>query len=194
MDDARNAVPVRLFKSRKHWAAWLETNHRASSGIWLKLAKKGSGVESVSYAEALEVALCYGWIDGQKKPDNEQTWLQKFVRRLPRSIWSKINREKALALIDSGKMKPAGLEAIEQARKNGRWEAAYDSSRTASVPDDLRKALDGNPRACAFFETLDSGNRYAVLFRIQTAKKAETRAKRVQQFVEMLARHEKFHP
>ena len=151
-------------------------------------------IRSVSYAEALEVALCYGWIDAQKKPESEQAWLQRFTPRRAKSIWSKINREKAAVLIKAGRMKPAGLEQVDLAKKDGRWDAAYDSPRGAGVPEDLQAALNKNARARAFFETLDRANRYAVLFRIQTAKKAETRARRIQEYVEMLARHEKFHP
>ena len=139
------------------------------------------------------MALCYGWIDGQKKPENEKTWLQRFVPRSERSLWSKINREKASALIASGEMKAAGLEAIEQAKKNGRWESAYDSPRGAPVPEDFQAALDGNARAKTFFEKLDGANRYAVLWRIQTVKKAETRARKIREFVGMLERGEKLH-
>jgi uncharacterized protein YdeI (YjbR/CyaY-like superfamily) len=186
--------PVRLFKSKKDWAAWLGKNHRKSTGLWLRLAKKDSGLRSVSYKEALEVALCYGWIDGQKRPESEESWLQKFIARSGQSIWSKINREKALALIASGEMKPAGLEAIENAKKNGRWDSAYDSPSGATVPSDFQAALDANQRAATFFKTLDRANRYAVLWRIQTVKKAETRARKIQQFVEMLEREEKIHP
>jgi uncharacterized protein YdeI (YjbR/CyaY-like superfamily) len=153
-----------------------------------------SDVQSVSYSEALEVALCYGWIDGQKKSDSENTWLQKFTPRGKKSIWSQINREKALALMQTGRMKPAGLEAVERARKDGSWDAAYESSSTATGPGDFQAALNKNEAAKAFFDGLDSRNRYAVLFRIQTAKKPETRAKRIQQFVDMLERHEKVHP
>jgi uncharacterized protein YdeI (YjbR/CyaY-like superfamily) len=185
---------IRLFKSKHEWAAWLEKNHRKSAGVWLRLAKKGTPLRSVSYQEALEVALCYGWIDGQKRPESEQAWLQRFVSRSARSVWSKINREKALALIASGGMKPAGLEAIENARKNGRWDAAYDSPSGATVPEDFQAALDAHPRAAAFFKKLDRANRYAVLWRIQTAKKAETRARKIGQLVEMLGREEKIHP
>jgi uncharacterized protein YdeI (YjbR/CyaY-like superfamily) len=188
-----DSSPVRLFKSERDWAAWLEKNHRKSTGLWLRLAKKDSGLQSVSYKEALEVALCYGWIDGQKRPESEEAWLQKFCPRSIRSIWSKINREKALALIAAGQMKAAGLEAIENAKKNGCWEAAYDSPSGATVPGDFQAALDANPRAKAFFEILDRANRYAVLWRIQTVKKAETRARKIQQFVEMLERQEKIH-
>ena len=158
------------------------------------MAKKGSGLQSVSYKDALEVALCYGWIDGQKKPENAQTWLQRFLPRTSRSIWSKINRKKALALIESGKMQVAGLEAIENAKKKARWESAYDSPSEATVPGDFQAALDANPRSQAFFDALDRANRYAVLWRIQTAKKAETRARRIEQFIAMLEREEKIHP
>ena len=140
------------------------------------------------------MALCYGWIDGQKRPESEEAWLQKFVARSSQSIWSKINREKALALIASGEMKAAGWEAIETAKKNGRWDRAYDSPSGATVPSDFQAALDGNQRAAAFFKTLDRANRYAVLWRIQTVKKAETRARKIRQFIEMLEREEKIHP
>ena len=172
----------------------MEKNHAASSGLWLRTAKKGSQLKSVSYQEALEVALCYGWIDGQKRPENEEAWLQRFCPRSVRSVWSKINREKALALIASGDMKPAGLAAIEDARKNGRWESAYDSPGNATVPADLQAALDANPKAATFFQTLNSANRYAILWRIQTVKKAETRTRKIAQFIAMLERHEKLHP
>ncbi len=134
MTDKPDAPPIRLFKSKREWAAWLDKNHDSSTGLWLRLAKKSSGMCSVSYQEALEVALCYGWIDGQKKPESDEAWLQRFLRRSSKSVWSKINREKALALIASGEMKAAGLEAIEKAKKNGQWEAAYDSPSRASVP------------------------------------------------------------
>ncbi|HXA64323.1 MAG TPA: YdeI/OmpD-associated family protein [Bryobacteraceae bacterium] len=185
--------PARLFKSKHDWAAWLEKNHRKSTGLWLRLAKKGSRLRSVTYQEALQVALCYGWIDGQKRPESNETWLQRFVSRSSKSIWSKINREKALALIVSGEMKAAGLEAIENAKKNARWDAAYDSPSKATVPSDFQAALDANPRAAAFFKTLDGANRYAVLWRIQTVKKAETRARKIVQLIEMLERKEKIH-
>jgi uncharacterized protein YdeI (YjbR/CyaY-like superfamily) len=187
------SFPVRLFKSKQDWAAWLEKNHRKSTGLWLRLAKKDSRLRSVSYKEALEVALCYGWIDGQKRPESEQAWLQRFLSRSGKSIWSKINREKALTLIANGEMQAAGLEAIENAKKNGRWDAAYDSPSGATVPNDFQAALEANQRAAAFFKTLDRANRYAVLWRIQTAKKAETRARKILQFIEMLERKEKIH-
>lgn len=189
-----NNLPQLLFKSRKDWTAWLDKNHAKSSGVWLQIAKKAGDLKSVSYAEALEVALCYGWIDGQKKSWDESVWLQKFVPRGPRSIWSKINRAKAEALIKNGQMKPAGLAAIERARQSGQWDAAYDSHSTATVPDDFQAELDKSPKAQAFFNTLDSANRYAILFRLQTAKKAETRARRIEQFMDMLEKHKKIHP
>jgi uncharacterized protein YdeI (YjbR/CyaY-like superfamily) len=187
-------VQPKFFKSQQHWAAWLERNHGKSTGLWLSLAKKGSPAPSVSYQEALEVALCYGWIDAQKKPESEHTWLQRFVPRSSRSVWSKINREKAQALIASGAMQAAGLEAIATAKKNGRWDSAYDSPSGATVPADFQAALDANPRAAEFFKTLDRANRYAILWRIQTVKKAETRIRKIEQFIAMLEKQEKIHP
>jgi uncharacterized protein YdeI (YjbR/CyaY-like superfamily) len=192
--EAKTEAAARLFKNQSAWLAWLDKNHRSSGGIWLRLAKKNSGLQSVSYTEALETALCYGWIDGHKRPESEQAWLQKFCPRSAKSIWSNINREKALALIQKGRMAPAGHEAIEQAKTNGRWDSAYDSPSRASVPDDLQVALNANPQANAFFKNLDRANRYAILFRIQTAKKPETRARNVQKFIAMLERGEKIHP
>jgi uncharacterized protein YdeI (YjbR/CyaY-like superfamily) len=159
----------------------------------LQLAKKGADVSSVSYDEAIEIALCFGWIDGKKQAYNDQFWLQKFTRRSDKSVWSKINRDKALALIEAKKMKPAGLKEIERAKLDGRWDAAYDSSSKATVPSDFQSALDDNVRAKAFFKTLDSRNRYAVLFRIQTAKKADTRARRIKEFISMLEKKETLH-
>ena len=187
------AAPSRLFATQSAWSAWLETNHESSSGIWLRLAKKGSSLRSVTYLEALDVALCYGWIDGQKRAESEDAWLQRFLPRSARSVWSKINREKALALIANRKMKPAGHLAIDAAKKSGTWDAAYDSPKSASVPEDFQRALDASPRAHEFFRSLDGANRYALLFRIQTVKRAETRARRIREFVEMLERREKIH-
>jgi uncharacterized protein YdeI (YjbR/CyaY-like superfamily) len=182
------------FTSAGSWSKWLAAHHASSKGLWLKIAKKGTNSPSVTYAEALEVALAWGWIDGQKGKLDDQWWLQKFTPRGPRSIWSKINREKAVALIKAGAMKPSGLAEVERAKRDGRWEAAYDSQSRATVPPDLAKALAANPRAARFFETLESHNRYAVLFRVHTAKKPETRALRIEKLVEMLSRHEKLHP
>jgi uncharacterized protein YdeI (YjbR/CyaY-like superfamily) len=184
---------ARLFKDQAAWSGWLDKNHARSSGIWLRLAKKNSGLQSVSYAEAIESALCYGWIDGQKRPESEQAWLQRFCPRSAKSIWSKVNREKALALTKSGRMMAAGQQAIAEAKSNGRWESAYDSPSRAAVPDDFQAALKSSSRANSFFETLDRANRYAILFRIQTAKKPETRARNIQKFIAMLERGEKIH-
>jgi uncharacterized protein YdeI (YjbR/CyaY-like superfamily) len=181
--------PTLSFENKAGWAAWLAKNHGASSGAWLRLAKKSSSSSSVTYAEAIEVALCYGWIDGQKKGESQQHWLQRFVPRRSTSIWSRINRGKALSLIARGEMKPAGLKEIERAKASGRWKDAYDSARGATVPSDLQAALDANAKAKAFFATLNGRNRYAVLFRIQTARKAETRVRRIQTFVQMLEKH-----
>jgi uncharacterized protein YdeI (YjbR/CyaY-like superfamily) len=184
------AMPTRLFESQQDWHAWLDENHAASRGLWLQLARKGAGTPTVSYAEALETALCYGWIDGQKQTHSTEFWLQKFTPRSAKSVWSQINREKALALVEAGKMKPAGLKEIERAKGDGRWDAAYASASKVTVPEDFQAALDANARAKAFFGTLDSRNRYGILYRVQTAKKAETRSRRIAQFVQMLERHE----
>ena len=192
--NAKDDFPIRLFRSRRDWADWLKKEHRKSAGIWLRLAKKKSNVESVTYQEALDIALCYGWIDGQKRPESEDFWLQRFLPRSEKSLWSKINRAKALTLIANGEMESAGMEAIEDAKADGRWDAAYDSPSGATVPDDFQAALESNPAAAAFFEGLDRANRYAILWRLQTAKRAETRAHRIELFVAMLGRHEKIHP
>ena len=188
------SLPIVEFPQREGWRLWLKKNHADSTGVWLRIGKKSSSAPSLSYAEALEVALCYGWIDGQKRADSEQAWLQKFTPRGKRSIWSKINRDKAAALVESGQMQAAGLREMERAKNDGRWKAAYDSARTAQVPEDLQAALDKNTKALEFFKTLDGANRYAVLFRIQTVKKAETRVRKIEQYVAMLERGEKIHP
>ena len=185
---------IRLFPTSTSWETWLEKNHGAHSGLWLRLAKKDSGLKTVTYFEALEVALCYGWIDSQKKGHDEVSWIQRFTPRGPKSIWSRINKEKATAFIKSGRMKPAGLKAIEAARQNGQWDAAYDSQSRIPVPVDFEKELKKNKKAAAFFAGLNSANRYAILFRIQTAKKLETRTKRIAQFIGMLEKDEKLHP
>ena len=186
--------PTLSFARKSGWATWLGKHHSTSEGVWLRLAKKTSGLKSISHDEALEVALCYGWIDGQARSDGDEYWVQKFTPRGKRSLWSKRNREKALALIAAGAMRPAGLAEIERAKTDGRWEAAYDSPSRIVVPDDLQAALDANSRAKRFFATLNGQNRYAVLFRIHTAKKPETRQKRIQQFVAMLARGDTIYP
>jgi uncharacterized protein YdeI (YjbR/CyaY-like superfamily) len=190
---ARAGDEIVLFATPEDWVTWLAQHHATSEGLWMRLAKKGCGLQSVTYAQALEVALCYGWIDGQKRGDSEQAWLQRFLPRSAKSIWSKLNREKAMALIACNRMKPAGLAAIEAAKEDGRWAAAYDSPKGAKVPDDFAAALSANPRAKEFFATLNGANRYAVLFRIQTVKKAETRARKIQEFVRMLARYKRIH-
>jgi uncharacterized protein YdeI (YjbR/CyaY-like superfamily) len=184
---------IRLFSTQKGWSAWLAKNHRTCRGLWVRLAKRGSGLQSVTYSEALEIALCYGWIDGQKRGESDDAWLQRFLPRSKKSIWSKINREKVTVLIANGQMKSAGLAAVKAAKKDGRWNAAYDSPKGAKVPADFQAALDANSRARQFFAGLDGANRYAVLFRIQTVKKAETRARKIREFVEMLARGERIH-
>jgi uncharacterized protein YdeI (YjbR/CyaY-like superfamily) len=186
-------LPILPFKTQRAFSAWLKKNHNRAPGVWLKIAKQGAH-PSVSYAQALEEALCYGWIDGQKKGFDEAWWLQKFTPRGPRSLWSKINREKAQALLAAGRLQPAGLAAIEAAKKNGRWEAAYESQRTAELPADFQAELDKRPKASAFYATLNSANRYAIHFRLHNAKKPETRARRMQQFLDMLERGEKFFP
>ena len=185
--------PVIEFQRKSAWMSWLKKNYGRSTGVWLRLAKKDSGLTSISRNEALDVALCYGWIDGMAKSEGDTTWLQKFTPRTKRSIWSKKNRENVQRLIDSGEMQPSGLAEIERAKSDGRWDAAYDSPRTIAVPDDLRQAFEKNKKAAKFFESLDSRNRYAILFRIHNAKKPETRARRINEFVEMLARGDKLH-
>jgi uncharacterized protein YdeI (YjbR/CyaY-like superfamily) len=186
-------LPTLPFATKNKWADWLDKYHGKSAGVWLKLAKKYSGISSITYDEALEAALCYGWIDGQKKGFDDKYWLQKFTPRGPKSIWSKINTLKAEKLIASGEMKPSGLKAIEAAKQDGRWDAAYESQKNISIPEDFQAALDKNKKAKAFFATLNSVNRYAILFRIHNVKKAETRAKRIQQFVELLEKNEKIY-
>jgi len=187
---ASTEIPIVPFASQAAWNKWLDKHHATSPGIWIRIAKKGSGIPSVSHPEALDVALCYGWIDSQRKGYDEKTFIQKFTPRGARSIWSVINRDKALALLESGKMMPAGISEMERAKKDGRWEAAYASQATIEIPPDLQAALNAKPRAAEFFTTLTSQNRYAILFRIHNAKRAETRAKRIADFVAMLARHE----
>ena len=186
-------LPILLFESLSELEVWLEANHVGSPGLWLKIAKKGSGVESVTYAQALELALCFGWIDSQKRGFDERFFLQRFTPRRPRGKWSLINREKAEALIASGAMRPAGLAEVEAAKGDGRWEAAYAGQRAAEVPEDLRRELDRSEAARKFFARLDSANRYAILYRLQEAKKPETRERRLRKYIAMLERGEKIH-
>ncbi|OPA81227.1 bacteriocin-protection protein [Paenibacillus selenitireducens] len=186
--------PVLHVSDQSAWEEWLEGNHKVSTGVRLQIAKKNAGGSSPSYEEALEVALCYGWIDSQKEACDEVYWIQRFSPRGPKSIWSQVNRDKAERLLSEGKMQAAGLEAVEAAKQDGRWEAAYAPQSKATIPEDLQAELNQNPKAKAFFETLNGTNRYAILFRLQSAKKPETRHKRLQQFVSMLERGEKIYP
>ncbi len=186
-------LPVLPFASAVEWEAWLEAHHAVAPGVWLKIAKKASGIPTVTYADALEVALCFGWIDGQKASYDESYFLQRFTPRRTRSTWSRINVTKVGELSAAGRMRPAGLAEVDSAKADGRWDAAYGGSATVTVPPDLQAALDANPAARAFFETINRGNRYAVLYRIHDAKRPETRAKRIAMCVEMLAEGKTFH-
>ncbi|CQR65650.1 YdeI/OmpD-associated family protein [Streptomyces leeuwenhoekii] len=190
----KTAEPVLSFTTQDAWEEWLEENHADVPGVWLKIPKAGSGLVGVDYAQALESALCHGWIDGQKKKLDEKNWLQRFTPRRRGSSWSQVNRQKAIELIERGRMRPAGLREVEKAKADGRWEAAYASQSKATVPDDLRAALDASPAAREFFATLDSRNRYAILHRVQDAKKPQTRAARIEKFVAMLAEGKKLYP
>jgi uncharacterized protein YdeI (YjbR/CyaY-like superfamily) len=186
-------LPILLFADQAELERWLEANQEASGGVWLQIAKKGAREPSVTYAEALELALCFGWIDSQKRGHDDQHFLQRFTPRRPRGRWSKINREKAEALIAVGAMRPPGMAEVEAAQADGRWEAAYEGQGTAQVPDDLQRELDANPAASEFFAGLDSANRYAVIYRLNDAKKPETRERWLRKFVAMLERGEKIH-
>lgn len=187
-------LPTLAPANAQAWWDWLATQHALSPGVWLKLDKKACGAVNLSYAEALDAALAWGWIDGQKRSLDALAWLQKFSPRRPRSIWSKINRDKVAALAAAGKMQPSGLAAVAAAKQDGRWDAAYDPPSRATVPDDLDAALAADPAAAAFFATLDATNRYAVLHRVHTARRPETRARRIAEFVAMLARRDKLYP
>jgi uncharacterized protein YdeI (YjbR/CyaY-like superfamily) len=186
--------PVAQFHSREAWREWLEREHSRSDGVWLKLAKRGAGVPSVTYEEALDVALCFGWIDARKRGLDDEWWLQRFTPRTRASKWSRRNRDKAKALIEAGEMRSAGLREVERAQADGRWEAAYAGSATATVPEDLQAALDAAPAAAEAFAGLDSRNRYSILYRIADAKRPETRARRIEKFVAMLAAGERLYP
>ena len=189
-----DSLPIMTFDTQQDWESWLAEHHIDPGGIWLKIAKKESGIPSVSYAEALESALCYGWIDGQKAAFDERYWLQKFTPRRPKSGWSKVNCDKVTALIAQGRMQPAGIRQVELAQADGRWDADYDSQSKITVPPDFQNELDKNPRAKEFFGTLNTTNRYAILRRIQIAAKPETRAARIQKFIDMLSKNEKIYP
>jgi len=186
--------PIVHCADAEEWRRWLAANAGASDGIRLAIAKKASGLSSVSYAEAVDEALCFGWIDGQKGALDENFFVQNFGPRRPGSIWSLINREKATAFIASGRMQPAGLAEVERAKANGRWDAAYAGSKTIEVPAAFRAALDAEPAAAAFFETLSSQNRFAILFRLGNVKRDETRARKIAEYVAMLARGETIYP
>jgi uncharacterized protein YdeI (YjbR/CyaY-like superfamily) len=189
-----DSLPVISFASGEAFESWLATEHAASAGVWLKIAKKGSSTQTVSYADALAVALCFGWIDGQKGKLDDDFWLQRFTPRKPGSRWSRINTDRAAELIEAGRMRPAGQAEVDRAQADGRWAAAYESSSTITVPDDLAAELGRNDEARAFFETLNGASRYAILYRVTTARRPETRAQRIATYVAMLARHETLYP
>ncbi len=186
-------LPTRAFRSATAFRAWLDREHDRSDGLWLKIAKRGTGVKSVTYAEALDVALCFGWIDGQKARFDDTWFLQRFTPRRARSPWSQINCDKVAQLQEAGLMEPAGLEQVERAKADGRWDGAYRGSRSITLPDDFRAALDANPAARDAFATISRTNRFAFLYRIQDAKRPETRAARIEKFVSMLAAGETLH-
>jgi uncharacterized protein YdeI (YjbR/CyaY-like superfamily) len=188
-----NDYPIVSFKTQKEWHNWLDKNHSKLNGIWLQFFKKDSGIKALNYGEALDEALCYGWIDGQAKKFDAISWIQKFTPRRSKSIWSKRNIEHISRLDKDGKMKPAGLKAVEEAKKDGRWEKAYDSPTNMQVPEDFLEALSKNKKALAFFNSLSKANTYAIAWRLQTAKKPETRGKRMKAILEMLKKGEKFH-
>ena len=181
------------FRSQEEWRKWLHKNHSKADEIWIRYAKKGSRVESVDYPQALDVALCYGWIDGKVKTIDERFYKQRFTPRRAKSRWSRVNRDKALALIKSGAMQPAGLAEVERAKADGRWDAAYPSFKELKVPPDLKKELDKKPVAREFFATLNRSNRYAILYQIEDAKRPETRARRIAKFVDMLNERQKLY-
>ncbi|HEX8369099.1 MAG TPA: YdeI/OmpD-associated family protein [Pyrinomonadaceae bacterium] len=186
-------LPIISFETPAEWEEWLAVNHAESKGVWLRIFKKATGIASVTYAEALAAALCYGWIDGQKNKYDEQSWLQRFTPRRAGSIWSKINTQHVERLIEAGKMKAAGLKEIEAAKQDGRWQRAYDSHKNITVPEDFLRELEKDAKVKAFFETLNKTNLYAIAFRLQTAKKPETREKRMKAILAMLSKGEKFH-
>jgi uncharacterized protein YdeI (YjbR/CyaY-like superfamily) len=183
----RDELPILQFADRTAWNRWLDEHHAASPGVWLKIAKKASGIPTVTHPEALEDALCYGWIDGQRAPHDESFFLQRFTPRRPRSKWSQVNRDKVTELIAQGRMQPAGLAQVQAAQQDGRWEAAYAPQSSQAIPEDFQRALEQNPKANEFFKTLRGTRRYSFLYRIADAKRPETRARRIREFVEMLA-------
>lgn len=186
-------APVKAFKTAALFEAWLAKNHATSDGIWLRIYKKGSGIQTVTYDEALDAALCYGWIDGQKKKYDEDSWIQKFTHRRPKSMWSKRNREHIARLTKAKRMRPSGLAEVTLAKADGRWDQAYDSPANMQVPEDFLRELKKDKKVLDFFLTLSKANTYAIAWRLQTAKKPETRARRMQDLLAMLAREEKLH-
>jgi uncharacterized protein YdeI (YjbR/CyaY-like superfamily) len=188
-----DGLPRIFLSSSAAWEQWLTDNH-ASDGVWVKIAKKDVDIASVRYPEVLDSALCFGWIDGRRQALDARHFLQRFTPRRPRSRWSQINRKKAEQLIEQGRMRPPGLAEVERAKADGRWAAAYAGQRTSAVPDDLQSELDARPEAKAFFASLSSQNRYAIVYRLNDAKKAETRARRLAKFVAMLEAGETIHP
>ena len=185
-------LSIQLFRTVAAWERWLATHHGAA-GVWVQIAKKDSGETSISQNDAIEGALCHGWIDGQKRALDERFYLLRFTPRRPRSVWSKINIAKVEQLIASGRMQPTGMREVEAAKADGRWQAAYEGSARMEVPQELADALATNAKALRFFEQLDRANRYAFCWRVHTAKKPETRRARVEKFVAMMARGEKIH-
>lgn len=191
--ETHHNLPICLFESQAAWATWLEHNHTQQDGLWLKIAKKSAAIPSVTYAEALDEALCNGWIDSQKASYDDTHFLQKFTPRRSKSMWSKVNVEKIAVLTKAGRMKPTGIAAVEAAKLDGRWDKAYESSSTITMPPDFKAALAANPQAKEFYSTLNKSQIYAFLWRIHTAKKPETRQARIEKFIDMLARGEKIH-
>lgn len=187
-------LPVVLFKDQREWEEWLTENHTEQGGLWIRIAKKNSGIESLTYAEALDVALCWGWIDGLKRSWDEVSWIQKFTPRRKRSMWSKVNQGKVEALIAGGRMRPPGLAEIERAKEDGRWDAAYESFSNAEPSEEFQAALDASPKASRFFETLNRQNRYAFIVRVQMARRPETRTRKIAEFIAMMERGEKLYP
>jgi uncharacterized protein YdeI (YjbR/CyaY-like superfamily) len=190
----KDGLPILRFNSTEDWERWLAEQHSSSKGVWLQFAKRGTGVQTVTYAEALESALCYGWIDSQAGSFDATFYIQRFTPRGRRSVWSKNNVDKVEVLIAQGKMQAAGLAQVEAAKADGRWERAYAGSREITIPPDLQAELDGNAAAAQQFSKLSSQNRYAILYRIQDARRPHTRAARIRTFVDMLARGETFYP
>jgi uncharacterized protein YdeI (YjbR/CyaY-like superfamily) len=192
-EKGKDGRPILAFASLAEWEAWLDAEHARSDGVWIKFAKKGSGVPTVLYPEAVEAALCYGWIDSQMKSLDERFYIQKFTPRRAKSKWSRVNREKIEELMKQGRMRPAGLAEVELAKADGRWEAAYSSPANVEIPDDLQQALDASPKAAEFWAVLNKSNRYAVVYQLEDAKKPETRARRLEKFMGMLERGEKLY-